>query len=429
MNRLEERLLDAFQAAANTVTREMDAPDLTGRARPASGPPIASRAAVIRLAAPLAAAAAVAAVALAMSLITTRGPGREPSHPPSPARWQLSGVTSVGQGYPGGHLPVAAQPRYYLGIQPAPHGPTEYAFTVYVYSAATGQRTGQVTLPGSGLWARTVASLGGGAYVVAATRGMPRFGCRTWLYQFRLTAAGQPTELRPFVVPQVRGWARQLRGTGDGRLAVLTTSRCSRGRAQPMNSHDDRATAISLPSGATTTWSPWPQGSNLVPEDVVPAGTLSADGRMLAFVAIAGQPSDFGFPEQAAYVMLTGQVSGPVTRRYRLVVNPKGPAGVIAAAPSPNGQVTFVLTARSYGGRWHEMIGAYATATGKLITVLASASARYLNGDGYFLPDPSGRHLLVMGFGNDNTAVLDVATHRLSILHVHYRNPPLGATW
>jgi len=75
------------------------------------------------------------------------------------------------------------------------------------------------------------------------------------------------------------------------------------------------------------------------------------------------------------------------------------------------------------------MIGAYATETGKLITVLASASARSLNGDGYLVPDPSGRHLLVLGFGNSNTAVLDIATHRLSVLHVHYRNPPLGATW
>ncbi|HEX9518526.1 MAG TPA: hypothetical protein VF940_20395 [Streptosporangiaceae bacterium] len=127
--------------------------------------------------------------------------------------------------------------------------------------------------------------------------------------------------------------------------------------------------------------------------------------------------------------MLTGHVSGPVARRYRLVVKPRGAAGAIAAALSPNGRVTFVMTARRYGGRWHEMIGAYATMTGKLITVLASASAQYLNGEGYLVPDPSGRHLLVPGFANRNTAVLDIATHRLSVLHVHYRYPPLGAAW
>jgi hypothetical protein len=469
VNRLEERLRDAYQAAADTVTREMDAPDLAGTGRRANRPRIGSRAPVIRLAAPLAAAVAVAAIALAMSLIATSGPGDKPNPWSRPAHWELNAATSVAQGYPGGKIPAAAQPGYYLGIQNSPRGPTEYAFTVYVYSAATGQRTGQLTLPRPGLWVQAVASLGNGAYVAAATKDWPRFGCRSWLYQFRLTAVGQPTGLKPFVVPQVPGWARQLRGSGNGQVAVLTTSTCGRGQTQSasatpgpgstsppsatntaspstppttspsptpnptstgatMNAHDDRTTAISLPSGATTSWSPWPRSSNLVPENDFPSATLSADGRLLAFVAISGRPQDFGFYEQAAYVMLTGQVRGPVARRYRLVVNPPGTAGAIAAAVSPNGRVTFVLTARRYGGRWHEMIGAYATVTGKLITVLASASPRSI-GDGNLLPDPSGRHLLVLGFGNTNTAVLDIATHRLSVLHVPYRNPPLGAAW
>jgi hypothetical protein len=429
VTRLEERLRDAYQAAADTVTREMDAPDLTGSVRRAHWLRIGSRPPVIRLAAPLAAAAAVAAIALATSLIATSGPGRRPDHPSGQAHWGLSAVTRVAQGYPGARIPATARPGYYLGIQTSPRGPKEYAFTAYVYSSATGHRTGQLTLPRSGLWVRAVASLGNGAFVVAATKDWPHFGCRSWLYQFRLTAGGQPTGLKPFVVPQVRGWARQLGGSGDGRVAVLTTSRCIRGRTQPMNSHDDRTIAIYLPSAATTTWSPWPRGSNLIPEDVVPQATLSADGRLLAFVAISGHPQDFGLYEQAAYVQLTGHVSGPVARRNRLVLNPTGTNGVIDAALSPNGQVTFVMTARRYAGRWHEMVGAYATKTGKLITVLATASARYLNGDGYLVPDPSGGHLLVVGFGKTNTAVLDIATHRLSILHVQYRNPPLGAGW
>jgi hypothetical protein len=384
---------------------------------------------VIRLTAPLAAAAAVGAIALATSLIATSGAGGKPNLPSGSAKWGLSAATSVAQGYPGEKIPAAAQPRYYLGIQTAPQGPTEYAFTAYVYSSATGQQTGQLTLPRSGLWVRAVASLGNGAYVAAATEDWPRFGCRSWLYQFRLTAAGQPTRVKPFVVPQVRGWARQLGGSGDGRVAVLTTSTCIRGRTQPMNSHDDRATVISLPTGAKTTWSPWPRGSDLIPENEVPPAALSADGRMLAFVAIAGQPQNFGLEEQAAYVMLTGHVNRPVARRYRLVLNPPGSTGVIAAAVSPNGRVTFVMTARSYGGRWHEMIGAYSTKTGKLITVPASTSAKSIEGGGYLVADPSGRHLVVLGFGNTNTAVLDIATHRLSVLHVHYGYPPLGATW
>ena len=430
MNRLEDRLRDAYQAAADTVTTEMEAPSLTGR------PPADTRRIrfglgmpTTRLIAPVAAAAAVAAIALTVSLIATSGPGSHPVHPYSQAHWRLTAVANIAQGYPGNKIPADPHPRFYLGIQPAPHGPTEYAFTVHAYSAVTGQQTGQLALPRPDLWARAVASLGNGTYVVAATKDWPRFGCRSWLYQFRLTAAGRPTDVRPFVVRSVPGWARQLGGTDSGRAAVVLTSRCVHGRAQPMNSHDERATAIALPSGATTSWSPWPRGSNLVPEDIDSTAALSANGRLFAFVAIAGQPQDFGLDTQAAYVMLTGHVRGPVTRRYHLVLDPRGTNGVIATALSPNGMVTFAMTARSYGGRWHEMIGAYATKTGKLLTVLASTSARALDGNGYLEPDPSGAHMLVLGFGAGNTAMLHIASHRLSVLHVRYRYPPLDATW
>ncbi|HEX7993065.1 MAG TPA: hypothetical protein VF506_04035 [Streptosporangiaceae bacterium] len=85
-----------------------------------------------------------------------------------------------------------------------------------------------------------------------------------------------------------------------------------------------------------------------MPENVIPAGNLTANGRMLAFVAIAGQPQSFGLEDQAAYVMRTGQVSS--ASRYHLVLKPQAGTGVIAAAPSPNGRVTFVMTARSHGG-------------------------------------------------------------------------------
>jgi hypothetical protein len=274
-----------------------------------------------------------------------------------------------------------------------------------------------------------VASLGHGVFLVAATRDWPHLGCRTWLYQFRLTASGRPADVKPFVVPRLPGWASQLSGSGTGRLAVAITMICGRGHTQFLSSHADVATAVSLPSGATATWQPWPAASNLVPENLTPSGALDGDGRLLPFVAIAGQPKDFGPGTQAAYVMLTGHLGEPGARRYHLVLSAAKSAWVVTDAPSPDGRVTFVMTASRYGGRWREVIGAYATATGKLIKVLATASAKYVNGDGYLLPDPSGRHLLVLGFGSDNTAVLDLATHRLAVLPVRYRDPPLGAAW
>lgn len=440
MNRVEERLQAAYRAAADTVTRDMEVPDLAGTARPGRLTRVTFRVPMIRLAAPLAAAAAVAAIAVALSLVATSGSGPATSEHFGPVPWRLPAATSVRQGYPDGRIPARARPRYFLGIQNAPHGPTGYAFAVYAYSVATGRQTGRLTLPGTGLWPRAVASLGKGIYMVAATRDWPHFDCRTWLYQFRLTAAGRPTDVKPFVVPQVAGWASQLSGSGNGRVAVIITTACGRGKTQFTNSHYDWASAISLPSDVpksrsrpqvivSQTWRPWPANSNLVAENVAPSGTLNADGRLLPFVAVAGQPQDFSQDAQAAYVMQTGNPGEPAARRYHLVLNPRGPNGVVASALSPNGRVAFVLTANRYGGRWHEVIGAYATATGKLIIVLATASAKYVESDGYLLPDASGRHLLVAGFGAYNTAVLDVATHKLSVLRVRYPYPPLGATW
>jgi hypothetical protein len=424
---LEERLRDAYQAAADTVTREMDPPDLTAVGRRTFVPGTGSRGKVIRYAAPLASAASVAAITLTLSVVATIGHGHGGVRQAGGGWAELRQATKVAQGYSGARIPTTARPRYYLGMQNAPHGPTEYAFTVYAYSSATGQRTGQLTLPRTDLWARAVASLGNGTYVVAATKDWPRFGCRSWLYQFSLTSAGEPTGVKPFVVPQVSGWARQLGGSGNGRMAVLTTSACVRGRTQPMNSHNDHAIAISVSSGKTTTWSPWPRSSNLVPENEFPTGNLTANGRMFGFVAIAGQPQPFGLEDQAAYVMRTGHIA--LADRYRLVLKPKAGSGVIAAAPSPNGQVTFVMTARSHGGIWHETIGAYSTKTGKLIRVLASTSANSVEAGGYLIPDPSGSHLLVLGFGHDNIAILDIATHRLTVPHAQSGYPPLGAAW
>ena len=431
MNRLEERLRDAYQAAAETVVREMDPPDLTGTRRRAGWSP-GWRARAVRLAAPVAAAAAIAAVAVATSFLARSHPGSTSPGPKqhyAPPAWRLSPATSLAQGYPGARIPAAAAPRYYVGVQTSPGGPTEYAFAAYVYSSASGRQTGQLTLPGSDLWVRSVASLGDGTYVAAATRDWPHFGCRSWLYQFRLTSDGQPTGLKPFVVPRVQGWAIQLAAASDARQVVLTTSTCAHGSSQFMSVYHDRATRISLSSGIATTWSPWPRGTRLVPENVVPSPSVSADGRLFAFAAL-GDKSQVLLPdEMAAYVMLTRPVGGPVAGRYHLVLNPLGADGVIAAALSPNGRVTFLLTARSRGGQWHERIGAYATASGKLITVLASTSAHSVEASGYLVADPSGRHLLVLGFGNENTSVLDIATHRLSALHVHYAYPPLAATW
>ena len=93
--------------------------------------------------------------------------------------------------------------------------------------------------------------------------------------------------------------------------------------------------------------------------------------------------------EMAAYVMLTRPVGGQVAREDRSVCDGVGQADRRAGV--------------DIGTLWRPT--------------------------GILAADPSGSHLLVLGFGNENTTVLDIATHRVSALHVRYPYPPFAAAW
>jgi hypothetical protein len=431
VNSLEDRVRDAYQAAAATVRPDtlrpmpaeclrLHAPRTTDRAsRPAA-----------RLAIPLAAAATVAVIAITASLVsapgTTRprlGPGRHAAPRPVAVAFPASAST-VAQGYASGRLPASAPPAFFVGVV-QPRSPiTEYANDLDVFSSSSGRQVARVYLPQAGLYVQTVAAVAADTFVAAATMDFPHAGCKTWLYQFHLTAAGQPTAMRPFADPEVAGWAWQLAGSADGSTAELTTLTCASGGREFVLGQST-TTVISLPSGSTARMSP----GRVLEVQNSPSATMSADGGMLEVIAIPGNPRGLGTQEQAAYVMLTGAMGGPPARRYREIF--RNPKGVLADAISPDGRVSFAIVLQQRSGRmYREQVVAVDTATGRIIKVLAaSAWASGWNGEPTMIMDPSGRYLLLLGLGAGNTQVLDIATGLLRTVPVSYAYPPNYTAW
>jgi hypothetical protein len=427
---LEDRVRDAYQAAAATVRPETLRPEPTERLR-LHGPPNTDRASRpgARLAIPLSAAATVAVIAVIASLVsvpgTTRprlGPGPHTVPHPVAVAFPAS-ASSVAQGYASGRLPASAPPPFFVGVVQPRSPTTEYASDLDVFSSSTGRQVARVNLPQAGLYVQTVASVGADTFVAAATMDFPHAGCQTWLYQFRLTAAGQPTAIRPFADPEFAGWAWQLAGSADGSTAALTTLTCARG-GQEFASGQSTTTVISLPSGSTARMSP----GRVLEVQNSPSATMSADGGILEIIAIPGNPLGVGTQEQAAYVMLTGAMGGPATRRYREIF--RNPTGVLADAISPDGRVSFAIVPQRRGDTFREQVVAIDTATGRIIKVVAaSAWASGWNGGPAMIMDPSGRYLLLLGLGDGNTQVLDIATGSLRTVPARYAYPPNYAAW
>jgi hypothetical protein len=174
MNTLEERLRDAYRAAADTVRPESllpsAIPSLPGRdrRRPGRGP---SRR---RLLIPLAAAAAVIVVAAAVAVLLPRtAPGLGRGHSaPGPA-------ASV----------LLTTPGYFVAMN------WTQIPSMFVVNATTGARGSQISLPFPAADLTSVATGDGQTFVAAATA---QGSCSTTLYRFTLAANGTPSAMTPF---------------------------------------------------------------------------------------------------------------------------------------------------------------------------------------------------------------------------------------
>ena len=180
MNTLEDRLRDAYRAAAETVRPEeilpgaiLSPPDharrrarRTGRTGP--GP---SR---IRVLIPLAAAVAVITVAAVVAVLLPRaapGLGR--------------GKPTAGQTTPA----LLTTPAYFVVLNWSQHP------SMFVANATTGAQGARISLPFPATDLVSVATGDGQTFVVAATA--PE-GCTTTLYRFSLAANGTPSPMTPF---------------------------------------------------------------------------------------------------------------------------------------------------------------------------------------------------------------------------------------
>ena len=185
MTSIEDRLADAYRAAAETVARGSLRPlgelgavisprhETAGRRR-------AQRRARFRLIAPLAAATAMALVAVALALAGNGGPAGHGRG--TPAR------------LPGG--PPAPSPPYFIGLYSDPGN--DLFSDLAVYDAATGAVVNDLASRTRGLTFTAVAATASSTEFLAAAEPASGggIGCGATIYAIKLTAAGRSLRCR-----------------------------------------------------------------------------------------------------------------------------------------------------------------------------------------------------------------------------------------
>ena len=377
---------------------------------------------------PLAAAAAITVIAIAMTVVVPRAfsaargshggvaqMGPVSVHPAKyPARpAQVALASDLAAAYPGGHVPHAPSPRFFVGIRQL-SATSEMLTGLAVYSAATGRVVASVAQPGQGRYYQAVAALGSDqSFVVAATpaRGP---GCHTWFYRFSLGPQGRPTGWAPLAVPEVTGEIRYNNGlaaSGDGKVLAYSASTCTQNSGGQVG-------VIHLDTQKVRTWTTmWPA----VPRNL----SLSANGTLLSFVGNASSGSkDASQVEDAVWTLRTNAAPGPVASHYRKVLH--APGGVQSATLSPTGAITFAMTASNPRRLTaSENVNAYDTATGKPLGLVQTV--RYLTDGPGFTPDASGQYVLVYPRNTPLIQELNLTTRRLMTVSVPA--VPIAVAW
>lgn len=439
MNSLEDRLRDAYQAAAGTVRPDTvrGLPDLG--AEPASAPG-GRRAKALRqiwavrqsarrrgrtrpsgrgLAIPLAAAAAVLAIAVSASIAAPRILAGQPAGGQGP-------VGGLAQGYAGQHLPGAGVPRFFVAVQ-ATSSDVQDATTLAVFSSATGRVVGRLRLPVQNRYFQAVAPLGSDRTFVAAASPGQRPGtwrtCGTWLYRFRLTPQGRPTGLT-LLRPELAGFAQPnaLAASADGNAVAFDTMTCTQTKASLIRDYG-QVGLLDVSSGRVKAWT---YKSPATPYSL----SLSADGSLLGMVSNPSNGTRESSQEfNAAWVLPTTAAPGQLGQHYRKVVG--APAFPVSAVLSPTGAVTFAALPRYFpkdAAHWHVTLAAYQTSTGRLIRRLQAARFGTLNGGLGITLDPSGRYLL-MSEWNNRLQRVDLVTGHLTVVPRVRMDALYGVAW
>lgn len=371
---MEERIRDAFGAAAQTVS-ERDLPGLptpAARSRVARGLLRWTPRARIHALVPLAAAACVAMIAVTATFVVPKLLAGPPD-----------GAMATG-------LPGA--PRFFAGITENPQ-PT----VLNIYRSATGRVVASFPPPRPDHLFEAVARLGNDRTYVAAAVTSAR-ACTTQLYRFTINPGGRPSGLTPLPVPQITGVVMELAGSADGNVLAFKVG----GRCAPHL----LTGVIHLATRQTTTWS-YGAGGLRPPMD----GDLSltADGSVLGFIA-GYLSTPYGLTN--VWVLPTNSPGGPLTRHARKVLHLH--AGVFRVLLSNTGSHMYIETKLAPRGG-AVVLSLYSTTTGKRIRLLGRLGPGGMNlAELSVTPDAAGRHLLISGyFASHRMAEMDLVTGRL----------------
>jgi hypothetical protein len=393
MNTLEERLRDAYRAAADTVRPESLLPSAVlsppgrDRRRPGRGP---SRR---RLLIPLAAAAAVIAVAAAVAVLLPRtAPGLGRGHSaPGPAGSVL-----------------LTTPGYFVAMN------WTQSPSMFVVNATTGALGSQISLPFPAADLTSVATGDGQTFVVAATA--PE-GCSTTLYRFSLAANGTPGSMTAFapVIGQIGGPSDMAVSAG-ARFVAYQTLACGQqiNSVAEQNNAKGYLSVLDNVTGQTKRW------------------TFRNDGPGAGNVSISASGSVVGFGNE---VIDTSAASGSVAARGRVVATDGefGQSTIVGGLNvSPDGQTAYFATFQTANNKpvWSSwQLRAFDLATGQTRLVRNFPGTEGSPAAVTF--DPTGRYLIaesVVRTGpTTKLALIDIATGQLTQLNASWAvNPAIA---
>jgi hypothetical protein len=382
---VEERLRDAFRAAAEAVT----ARDLPGLPTPRDRSWVARRLlewtprARVRAVIPVVAAACVAVIVVAVTLVAPRvvaGP---------PGRGAATGL--------------AGAPRFFAGLTGIPQDNA-----LNIYRSATGRVIASVPAPRPDREFEAVARLGGDrTYVAAAVTGSR--ACTTQLYRFTIGPAGRPSGLTPLSVPQITGMVMELAGSADGNVLAYKVG----GLCAP----HQLTGVIHLATRQITTWSYGTGGLRPAMDGDL---SLTADGSVLGFMAGSPYVSPYGLTN--VWVLPTNAPGGPLTRHARKVLHLR--TGVFRVLLSNTGSQMYVETAAAPRAG-AVILSLYDTTTGKRIRLLGRVGPGGMNrAELSFTADAAGKHLLIYGYFHPrHLEEMNLSTGRL--ISVTTAQPPV----
>jgi hypothetical protein len=393
MREMEERVRDAFGAAAETVTAQ-DLPGLptpAGRSWPGRGLRAWAPRMRMHVLVPIAAAACVTAIVVTATLVVPRLLAGPPTG-------RTNGV------------PVGA-PKFFAGVAEYPLGQYPPSTVLHIYRSTTGRVVATIQPPAHDHVFAAVSRLGGSdrTYVAAA---MTSFrGCRTQLYRFSIDSRGRPSGLTPLSVPRVTGSVMELVSSADGNVLAYTASgRCAPGHQV--------AGVIHLATRQVTTWA--------ISNGPLHAGSISltSDGSVLGFAAGGNGP----FAPQDVWVLPTNAPPGPLTRHARKVVDV--PTGAFRVVLNSTGSRAYVETQSAPRGG-AVVLGLYSTITGKRIRLLGRLGS-LAQGELSVAMDAAGQHLLVYT-GSHRLRMMNLATGHVTsirVAQIPYLDAPFNsAAW